>query len=848
MHRRVVVDGKFFKVGGARFAVRGVSYGTFRPRDDGARFPSRSQLKSDMAAMNEAGFTVLRTYVTPPDDVLELAADWDLQVLAGVFYPDWRYLVGASARQARALLHDARTEVRRAARQLAGHEQVMALSLGNEIPADVIRWVGTGRVTAAIGELVEVVREEDPEQLVTYANYPTAEYLQLPSLDFLTFNVFLERREDLRRYLTRLHHLAGDRPLVLGEIGIDAGQAPDGEQRQAAAIDEMLETAVERGAAGTCLFSWTDEWWVGDAEVTGWHFGLTRADRSARPALDVAARWNRRTVRDLPFPWPSISVVICAYNAEATLAECLEHTTRLDYPELEVIVVDDGSTDATAAIARRYPRVRLLSIGRRGLSAARNEGYRNARGDVIAYLDSDAYPTPEWPWFLALGFDGREVGGVGGPNVPPPGGSLGARCVARSPGGPVHVLLSDDRAEHVPGCNMAFWAKVLDEVGGFDPVYRAAGDDVDLCWRVLDRDWEIGFHPAALVWHHRRTSLRAYLRQQRGYGRAEALVERRHPERFTAIGTARWRGTIYDSIARPLRRQRIYRGAFGAADFQAGYDPGGHVGDLVHQVAVPIAVLGLASAPLALVDPALGAPAAVAAVGLLAVFAVDGWRAHPPRGLPPGRRKLRFRLGVAMMHLAQPLARTWGRAWARRRPRAEPAPGPGPLPEPLSRLRGGVSLYALDRPRAEFASAAVARLHARGYRVWSGSGWESYDARVRGSSLIAGELVTSQYPQGFVQLRLRRRARHGPAAAHVALLVATALVDPVLGAVVAAAGAGSLGHGMWRTGPGIRRALHTPTATYDVGRRNHRTAEPRIRRAISLQPTSQPIRTSEEHS
>jgi glycosyltransferase involved in cell wall biosynthesis len=514
-------------------------------------------------------------------------------------------------------------------------------------------------------------------------------------------------------------------------------------------------------------------------------------------------------VRDLPFEWPSMSVVICAHNAEATLAECLEHTTRLEYPDLELIVVDDGSTDSTPQIAARYPRVRLLSIDWQGLSAARNEGYRNARGDIVAYLDSDAYPSPEWPWFLALGFDGRTVGGVGGPNVPPPGGSLGAECVARSPGGPVHVLLSDDRAEHVPGCNMAFWAKVLEEVGGFDPVYRAAGDDVDLCWRVIDRDWEIGFHPAALVWHHRRTNLGAYLRQQRGYGRAEALVERRHPERFTAIGTARWRGTIYDSIARPLRRQRIYRGAFGAADFQAGYDTGGHTADLVHQVGVPAAVITLVSAPLALAQASFGVPAAVAGLGLLAVFSLDAIRAYAPRHLSR-RSRTRFRLGVALMHVTQPLARTWGRTWARRGPWAEPAVGPGPLPEPLARLRGGVNLYVLDGRRPDFASAAVARLHAFGYRVWTGSGWESYDARVLGSSLIAGELVTSQYPDGYVQLRLRRRARLGPALASAVMVAATTLIDPVLTAAVATVGVGSLGHGIWRTGPGIDRALHGP--------------------------------------
>ena len=117
---------------------------------------------------------------------------------------------------------------------------------------------------------------------VTYANYPTAEYLPLPTLDFLTFNVFLERQADLRSYLTRLHHLAGDRPLVLGELGLDAGQ---GEDRQAKTLDWQYETAVERGVAGTNVFSWTDEWWVADKRVEGWHFGLTTEDRTPRPAL-----------------------------------------------------------------------------------------------------------------------------------------------------------------------------------------------------------------------------------------------------------------------------------------------------------------------------------------------------------------------------------------------------------------------------------------------------------------------------------------------------------------------------------------------------------------------------------
>src|SRR5205823_2808508 len=217
------------------------------------------------------------------------------RVFVGIFYPDWRYMLGNTRSERRRIAREARLEVERQAARFAGNPTVMAVSVGNEVPADVVRWVKTPEISRVIAELAECVHEADPEMPVTYANYPTAEYLPLPSLDFLTFNVFLERQADLRSYLTRLHHLASDRPLVLGERGLDAGS---GEDQQAESLDWQLATAVERGVAGTCIFSWTDEWWVADQRVEGWQFGLTTADRSPRPALEVAKRWNRRGLPD----------------------------------------------------------------------------------------------------------------------------------------------------------------------------------------------------------------------------------------------------------------------------------------------------------------------------------------------------------------------------------------------------------------------------------------------------------------------------------------------------------------------------------------------------------------------
>ncbi|HXA42102.1 MAG TPA: glycosyltransferase [Candidatus Solibacter sp.] len=789
---RVRVDGKFFSLDGRRFNIRGVTYGTFRPRSDGARLPELDQVRLDFAAIRDAGFNTVRTYTSPPDDVLDIAAEHDLRVLAGLFYEDWRYLVGHSRRQQRHLAVEARRCVETEMARLAGRSEVLAVCVGNEIPADTIRWVGQRRVAAEIEELVDLAHRIDPEMLVTYGNYPTSEYLTLDRLDFLMFNLFLEREEDFRRYVNRLQNLAGDRPLVLGELGHHAEPGSAGETAQAEAIDWQLSTAVERGVAGHCVFAWTDEWHVGDAPVDGWRFGLTRQDRTPRPALQTAARWNAKTVSDVDFDWPSISVVICAHNSAATLDECLDQVSRLDYPGLEVIVVDDGSTDATAAIAGGYERVRLVKIAHGGLSVARNEGVAAARGDLVAFLDSDAFPPPEWPYFLALGLDRADVFGVGGPNLPPPGDSLVAHAVSRAPGGPVHVLLTDDRAEHLPGCNMAFWRDTLLEVGGFDPAYTAAGDDVDLCWRVIDRGGDIAFHPGAMVWHHRRAERRGYLRQQHGYGRAEALVAARHPNRFTALGSARWHGPMYDGFAPLLSRQPIYHGPFGTAAYQSVYRGRSHALDFAHQAGVP---LGLAALPFSL-SPIIWARATgvLALLLLVALFIVDAVAARPPRGAR--KWSLRFRADVALLSLLQPLVRTVGRLTASADAARELAQ-PTRLPGPALRRAGGTVLVSVQGTRAELMNNLVAHLRHRGLQVTPPTGWEDHDFTVVGSALVLGDVVSTSQVDGFVQVRVRLRPRAAAFVALFALILGMALAAPAAAGIVAFAGLGEIARGFW---------------------------------------------------
>jgi len=329
MTGRVIVDGKHLSLAGHPFRVRGVTYGSFLPRLDGELFPERARAKEDFRKMGEAGLNTVRVYSLPPADVLDLVGEYELRVIVGLHFDDWRMEPASGRRARRRILDAGRRAVDEAMERCAGRPEVLAIAVGNELPVDVVRMHGIGSVQDTLSELIEQVHQDDPSMLATYVNFPTTEFLAVDGQDLACFNVFLEDPDALQRYLRHLQVVVGTRPLVVTELGLAA--AVHGEHDQAASLRRQLAQADEAGCAGVTVFSWTDEWGVGGQPIEGWGFGITDAERSPKPAFDVVRDWAGSSIADRRGEWPSISVIVCAYNEERTIGECLESLARCDY-------------------------------------------------------------------------------------------------------------------------------------------------------------------------------------------------------------------------------------------------------------------------------------------------------------------------------------------------------------------------------------------------------------------------------------------------------------------------------------------------------------------------------------
>jgi cellulose synthase/poly-beta-1,6-N-acetylglucosamine synthase-like glycosyltransferase len=206
-----------------------------------------------------------------------------------------------------------------------------------------------------------------------------------------------------------------------------------------------------------------------------------------------------------------MSVYIPAYNSAEFLSRAIVGLLTQSLPAKEILVIDDGSRDATAEIAARYRGVTLVRHPHnRGLGAARNTGFSTARNELVASLDADCVPDPGWLAGLVGHFDDPKVAGVGG------------RLIE----GNQRTVADRWRCAHMPqewgnqplhnprflfGCNNMFRKSAVREVGGYDESMRTNGEDTDISRRLRDKGWDLLYDPEPRVVHLRHDTTRSIL-------------------------------------------------------------------------------------------------------------------------------------------------------------------------------------------------------------------------------------------------------------------------------------------------------------------------------------------------
>lgn len=224
---------------------------------------------------------------------------------------------------------------------------------------------------------------------------------------------------------------------------------------------------------------------------------------------------------------PEASIIIPAYNASQTLALCLEACLRQSAP-VEVIVVDDGSTDATAEISRRYP-VEYLRQDNAGPAAARNAGARAAHARVLAFTDSDCVPEPDWieKLLVAFRYGAAATGGTYGIANPEffLSQMIHEEIQLRHKG-------QSGEVDFLGSFNVAYDREKFWDVGGFDENFRAASaEDNDIAYRMSDRGQTLRFTNEAVVNHFHPHRLWPYLRTQARHGFWRMKLYKKHPQR-----------------------------------------------------------------------------------------------------------------------------------------------------------------------------------------------------------------------------------------------------------------------------------------------------------------------------
>lgn len=219
--------------------------------------------------------------------------------------------------------------------------------------------------------------------------------------------------------------------------------------------------------------------------------------------------------------YPPVSIVVAVHNMEGTIGKCIKSLLEVDYPNKEIIVVDDGSTDKTSEVVTIYP-VKLIKKEQGGVSSARNKGIEEAQGEILAFTDGDCIVNENWLKELVKHFSDPEVGGVGGNVI----------FIAGDPLTTAVSIEYEDRfkkrrrdTQSIACINATFRKEVFEKVGEFKKILgeTVGGEDIEFSYRVKDAGYKLLYEHDANVWHDHTTMASSFIK--RNYRNAIVSVQ-----------------------------------------------------------------------------------------------------------------------------------------------------------------------------------------------------------------------------------------------------------------------------------------------------------------------------------
>ncbi|HLX59490.1 MAG TPA: mycofactocin biosynthesis glycosyltransferase MftF [Ktedonobacteraceae bacterium] len=243
-----------------------------------------------------------------------------------------------------------------------------------------------------------------------------------------------------------------------------------------------------------------------------------------------------------PETWPGVSIIIPTYNRALQLERCLSSLLQVDYPPacLEIIVVDDASSDETGATLERFvekcktkgiPLRIVRHTGRRGVAISRNSGAEQARMEVLAFIDSDCVATSAWLKELTPALQDQSTGAVGGMiRARERRSTLGKYEDTRSSlfkGARPQQVRLEGPLTYLPTSNLLIRRSEWQKLGGF--ALLTHGEDVDFCHRLLLSGSAVRYEPRGIVLHDYRTGIKGFSKTRISYASSEAVLLQHHP-------------------------------------------------------------------------------------------------------------------------------------------------------------------------------------------------------------------------------------------------------------------------------------------------------------------------------